>query len=118
MYPKTYRTSYSPTTIAIILFFCVVFGYGIFELRGVLLGPDVSIREPAEWTVATSSIIRIRGTARSVTKLALNNRPIYTDERGEFVEELLLPDGYSILELTATDKLQRSVKKELHIYKQ
>jgi len=117
-YPHTYRSQRSPVAIIALIFFLCVVGYGVFELRGVLSGPRLTILEPDEWSVSTSSLIIIRGTAPQMSKLALNGRQIFTDEKGSFVEELLLPDGYSILELVATDRLNRTVTKQLHIYNQ
>lgn len=102
--------------LAIGLFFgLILLGYGAYETRDALRGPDITITSPYEGQTVTSSLITVSGSARNIARMSLNGRQIYTNEHGNFTEELLVPEGYSILELKATDIFSREIRKLIRI---
>lgn len=87
--------------------------YGHFQARFFLAGPLIEL-EPLE-TVQTERVAVIRGRAENITEITLNGKSIYTDEAGNFTDEIILPDGYTIMTIRAADRFGRttSLEKEL-----
>jgi hypothetical protein len=85
--------------------------YFLYQSREYLSGPEIIIESPFSGEVVRQSYLEVRGQAINVSSLSLNGRQIFTNERGNFEEGLLLARGYNIIEVAATDKFGR-VKKE------
>ena len=94
--------------VFILIFFFIV--YGLIKAGDFLLGPEISIEFPKNGFIFTSSDIEILGQARNISLLYLNGRQIFTDEKGNFKENLLLAKGYNIIEVEARDKFNREIK--------
>ncbi len=83
--------------------------YVFFQARFILTGPEIAlVGEPP--TEHHDRAITLQGTAHNITHLWLNDRPIYTDERGNFREELILENSYTIATLRAKDRFGRENK--------
>ncbi len=80
--------------------------YLAFQGRFFLLGPQITL-EPTHPGRHNQPVVVLRGTAHNITRLWLNNRPIYTDREGNFEEALVLENGYTIATLTAEDRYGR-----------
>ncbi|PIT90925.1 hypothetical protein COU17_03130 [Candidatus Kaiserbacteria bacterium CG10_big_fil_rev_8_21_14_0_10_49_17] len=93
----------------------IIGGYTLYEMRNVILGPTVSISSPATGTRSTEQLITVEGIARNISRISLNDRPIFVDESGVFKEQLLLPFGYSIMTLKASDRFGRETIKTLEL---
>jgi hypothetical protein len=100
------------------LFLCATLAlilYGIFQARNLLLGPQIKIFEPQNGATITEPIVRIRGTAKNITYLRLNNNQIYIDDLGFFDEKLIAHEGYTIMRLQAEDRFGRKVEKSIEV---
>jgi hypothetical protein len=93
----------------------LVFAFVYYEMRDVVAGPVIIMREPQNGGTATTSLIHVIGTVKNASQILLNDRQIYTDENGNFGEELLLAPGYNILELEAIDRFKHISKKQLEL---
>ena len=92
-------------TIAILLFST----YLSFQARYLIAGPQLTLdHEPP--TSNTTRIVELTGTATNITHLWLNDRPIFTDEKGHFKEALILENGYTITTLKARDRYGRETE--------
>lgn len=89
--------------------------YAYFQSREYLQGPLLTIDEPLNGSMSTTSVVAVKGFARNVSFLTLNGRAIFTDEQGRFKESLLLPEGYSIMTLEAKDRFGHVVQKKLEL---
>jgi hypothetical protein len=89
--------------------------YAYYQSRGILEGPKISLVSPTDGITATSSLIRVYGVAKHAKELTLDGRPIFLDLDGNFFEQLLLMDGYNIIELTAKDAGGREVRKTVRV---
>ncbi len=94
----------------IILAVAFLGGYFLYQARGYLLGPEITIDSPKSGEVFNDSYLAVKGRALNISSLSLNGRQIFTDEHGIFNEGLLLAKGYNIIEITATDKFGRMKK--------
>lgn len=110
---KTPKLIIGISTIAIIAVGLIVYAY--FQSREYLQGPLLTIDEPLNGALSTTSLVALRGTARNVAFLTLNGRQIFTDEMGRFEESLILSEGYSIMALEAKDRFGHSTEKRLEL---
>ena len=97
--------------IGFVTIFVIFFGiYGFFRSLNFLQGPSVRIMEPADGASFSHSFIKVRGGARNIAVLYLNGRQIFTNEKGDFEEKILLGPGQTTIEVEARDKFNRKVK--------
>lgn len=97
------------------LLLVLIVGYTYFQTRTLVAGPSINLEYPTDGATVRSGLVKVIGRATNISSLYLNNRPIYTDSYGYFEEKLLVPYGYSILELTARDRFDRVVKKSVRV---
>lgn len=98
MVPYSSRVSRS----LLLFFFMIVVGYGLFEARGIVFGPQIQVDEtPLE---VSEQFVRIQGSALRISSLTMNGAAIPVTEDGFFDEPLLLHKGENRIVLRATDK--------------
>lgn len=107
-----YRMHTVETTV-LIVFFTAILGYALFELRGTIMGPSISI-DTKEIVVHDPYTI-IEGDAARITVLTINGTVIPVTEAGHFKEPLLLAPGYNVVDIEAMDTARRTTKKRLTI---
>lgn len=90
--------------------------YIAFQSRNLIIGPVIDVFEPKNGVTLLSQTIDIRGNARNIAYLYLNDRQIYADTSGYFREKLIVPEGYSIIKLSAKDKFGRKTEKKIEIF--
>lgn len=96
-------------TIGIMLVSGLIVYYVIFQARFLITGPQIILtNEPS--SQHNERVITLEGTAFNITRLWLNDRPIFTDEQGNFKEALVLENGYTIATLRATDRYGRETR--------
>jgi hypothetical protein len=92
-----------------------VIGYGLFEARRLIGGPEVTIDMPIDGSAVSSNVITISGTARNISFLSINDAPAFTDETGKYSVQVSPPPGYAIFTVAATDRFGRRASAEVHI---
>ena len=81
--------------------------YVQFQARNILEGPTIALT--SEYApIQHERSVDLVGIAHNIVKLTLNGREIHTDESGAFTQTLVLPNGYTIIELTAQDRFGRT----------
>lgn len=84
----------------------VVCFYIAFQARFLIAGPSITLLQ--ELPVAQAGeVVMIEGIAKNIVAITLNDRPIFINEDGRFVEPLILENGYSIMTLRARDRYGR-----------
>ncbi len=101
--------------LVVLMFLGIIIFYSYYQSRGAIAGPQIVLVTPKNGETATTSLIRITGTAIHAKDLTLDGRAIFVDLSGNFEEQLLLHDGYNIIELTATDVGGREARKTLEV---
>ena len=78
------------------------------------MGPQISLQEIPP-NPHNERQLALKGTAYNISRIWLNDRPIYTDATGNFNEAIILENGYTIATLRAEDRYGRmtTVAKEL-----
>ena len=97
----------------IILAVVLVLGYGLFEARKLIAGPEITITSPKDGTATSSVLVTIEGTAQNISFLTINDAPAYTDQSGHFVETLSPPAGYTVFTVAAVDRFGRRASKSV-----
>jgi len=90
-------------------------GYGLFEARRILAGPQITINEPLDGSAVPNKAIVLAGTASNISFLTINDKPALTDESGHFAQLLTPPQGYAIFTVAATDRFGRRVSRSVRI---
>jgi len=90
--------------IPIIMLMSVIMLYAYNRSKNLIFGPKIAIESPKSGTTFTNDLISLNGTITNASEIFLNDRQIFTDEHGNFSEEILLHYGYNIIEVAATDR--------------
>ncbi len=90
-------------------------GYGAFEARRLITGPEIVILSPTSGTATSSSLVVISGVAQNISFLTINDSPAFTDEAGRFSVVLSPPPGYAIFTVQATDRFGRRARSVVSI---
>jgi hypothetical protein len=93
----------------------LILGYGFFQARNLLIGPEITIFTPKNGDNLTNPFVIITGLATNITRISLDDRQIFVDKKGAFSEKLLVPPGYTIIKLAAQDKFGRVTQKLLEL---
>ncbi len=107
------KTRWSKLALAALFF--SLGGYALYQAKDLIRGPKLTIAAPRLGETSSIRLIEVEGRAERIARLFLNGRLIFTDEAGRFEEKLLLPPGYTIINLEADDKFGRKVKTALPI---
>jgi hypothetical protein len=87
----------------------VLVGYIVFQARFLIQGPRITLtNEPA--SIQNERTVTISGKAWNITKITINDRPMFTDKAGYFSEALVLENGYTIATIAATDRYGRETQ--------
>ena len=99
--------------IALVVFFLLVIGYGYYEARAMLYGPQILV--PSDTIVAHDAFTTIEGQAENIVELRMNGAPVSVTEDGKFSEPYLLSPGVNRIILDARDKYGRSRRRVIEI---
>lgn len=95
--------------ISAIIFFTLFVVYSGFETIKVVLGPSLTITSPKKLETVHSPLVTVRGIAKRVAFITVNDRQIFVDTKGEFMTELLVPMGYTIIKVTVRDRFGKEI---------
>ncbi|RJQ34789.1 hypothetical protein C4568_01945 [Candidatus Parcubacteria bacterium] len=101
------------TVVLLGVFFLIAILYALFEARGQLMGPTITV----DTRVATvdEPLLLIEGHAERISSLTMNGKEIPVTEDGLFREPYLLAPGYNRILLKATDSYGRSAERVLEL---
>lgn len=85
----------------------LVLGYIIFQARFLIVGPQITLTDTPT-SRSNERKIFLTGTAFNVSRIWLNDRPIFTDTNGNFKEALVLENSYTVATLRAEDRYGRT----------
>lgn len=88
-------------------FFVLLGFYAIFQGRFIILGPRVSIDSPSNNASVNVGIIEVAGWAENVSYISLNDRQIFIDRTGRFVEKVVIAPGINIIKVALRDRFGR-----------
>lgn len=92
--------------VGIVVLIGIIGLYVQFQARSLLQGPSITLSDtPA--TIQHERTLTLTGKALNIVKLTVNGREIHTNEEGEFTQELVLENGYTVVTLEAQDRFGR-----------
>ena len=101
--------------IASLILVGITVGYGLLRSEAALFGPAIVIEYPAPYE-HIPQVFAVRGQVEGATFLTLNDRRIYPNRDGIFEEDLVLPTGYTIVEIYARNRQSRETIIYLPLY--
>jgi hypothetical protein len=104
-----------PRRIVVVIFFLLLIGYGLFQTKNLILGPNIAIASPLNGAAVGLNPVEVKGQADRIAFISLNGEQIFTDKDGNFSQKLLLTHGYNIIRLEAQDKFGRTIEKVLNL---
>lgn len=100
----------------IIISVFLLISYGIFNARNLIIGPTIEVFSPIKDIETTKNVIDIKGKAKNIAFISLNEKPIFVDKEGLFEEKLLLSPGSNIIEIKARDRFKKEILKTIKVY--
>lgn len=92
--------------------------YGIFRAYPLVIGPSITIYNPADGDYVASTTFEVSGKVERATLITLQGRPITIDTEGHFTETLVSQFPYTILVLVAEDQYGKSISKTVRVVPQ
>ena len=112
-----FESGFNIRLFVVIVSALLLISYGIFNARNLIIGPTIEIFSPAATETETAeNVITVKGRAKNITFISLNERPIFVDPEGLFEEKLLLSPGSNIIEIKARDRFKKETLKTIKIY--
>jgi hypothetical protein len=109
-------STFKKSILAFIVLFVV--GYGLFNSRFIIQGPEITLEQVEEGTnsiISPEKTLFLKGKVFHSSFITINGRPIFIDETGQFNEKLLLSSGVSIIDIYAKDKFGKEVRKKIDV---
>lgn len=106
----------NPTLIFGIVLFIIIAFYSLFQAKNLILGPVLTIEEPKNGATLPFSIYTVKGSAKNISFISLNDSPIFVDDEGRFEEKLIAPSGYSIMKMMVEDRFGRKKTQFIHLF--
>lgn len=94
----------------------LLISYGIFNARNLLIGPTIEIFSPLNNSETNSNVLEVKGLAKNISFISLNEKPIFITPDGFFDEKLLLSPGFNIIEVKAKDRFRQEEKEVIRVY--
>ena len=98
-----------------ILFLCVI-GYIVFVFRYYIQQPSIEL-DQRDYIVTNNSLVTLSGITNNVHTLHINDVSVFVDEDGRFSQKRSVTDGITNVTITATDRFERSIQKNISIEK-
>jgi hypothetical protein len=93
-------------SVAIIILLGIT-AYTGYEFRNLALGPVIIIEAPENGTEVKTPVTNIRGRAKNITRISMNDRDISVDAQGEFEEKFVLSQGSNVIKHAGQDRFGR-----------
>jgi hypothetical protein len=100
---------------SLVIALLVVGGYSLYEFHNVIIGPVINIYEPSDGATIENPIVEVKGQAKNVSEISLNDRQITVDEAGNFADKVVLSPGFNVIKLSVSDKFGRRTEKQLEL---
>lgn len=96
---------------------CVLFilGFIVFGFRGVLFPPVVDITTISDGMTVPAGVVSLEGTTKRVEELFIQGKQVTRSLAGEFSTEVAVFSPYTIIEIEAKDRFNKTIKKEIRL---
>jgi len=101
--------------IFVIVIITIVAGYTYYQSHDMIVGPQLTIHSPTNGSSTTEAFVLISGTAKNISSISVDDRPILINTSGEFTNAVILHPGYNTITIKAEGKFGRTVEKTLEL---
>src|SRR3989338_8394513 len=99
----------------LIILFLLLIAYSLYQARALLVGPQIWIENPQDGDTVENPLVIVEGQSKNIAWISLNDRQIFTNEKGEWSEKLLVSPGLSIMTVKARDRFGRETTRSVQI---
>ena len=92
-----------------------ILGFIIFGFRGVLFPPTVTLTTISDGMRVPAGVVVVEGGTRRVEALFVQGRQITRSPEGAFSLEVAVFSPYTIIEIEARDRFNKTIKKEIRL---
>jgi len=92
-----------------------IFYYVYHQMEDYLKGPVLVLTEPSDNSTLYQDDVLIKGYAQNISYISMNGKQIFTDQTGQFSEEMLLAEGFNLIEIVVEDKYGRKNQQTLKL---
>lgn len=100
---------------AIIVVVVIFAGYLIWQIRGILTPPLLTVYTPMEGSVTSHTNITVQGITGKEAKLSINGKSVMIDENGKFSLEIGLAPGVNTITVAAVKKHGKTTTITRHV---
>ncbi len=100
---------------AVALAVVVIVGYGLFEARRLVGGPEIVLTQPQDGSTVSGPVVHIQGTVQNAAFITIDSERAYADEQGNFSKTISPPAGFAALTISATDRFGRTQTRTVRI---
>ena len=93
-------------TIAVILLIIATVAYAVIRSKTLFLGPPITIITPAPHA-RVPQIVTVVGVTEQATYLTVNDQRVHPDAEGHFEKTLVLPVGYTVVQVYTRNRHAR-----------
>lgn len=109
------RFSIKQTAVLLLAVVLALFAYLLFQYRGAIWNPGLTISSPKEAETATSRMVMVSGKADPNTTVTINNLPAYVTPDGSFSKEIPVFPGAVTFVVKAMNTFGKITVMERHI---
>ena len=92
-----------------------VISFAVFAFRGIIFPPEVTLLTIQDGMRVPSGIVRIDGTTKRVESLFVQGRQITRSPQGDFMVEVAVFAPYTIIEIEAKDRFNKTIRKTIRL---
>lgn len=112
---RFYSLSFLARNILIAIFVLAFAGYLIWQVRGILEPPQLTIFFPPEGAVSEKLNIAVQGETEKESRLSINGQEIMVNEQGRFESAVDLSEGLNTIIISAAKKHGKTTTVTRHI---
>jgi len=107
--------SYWIGVIVGIIFIVLIAVFAFYKTRDYRSGPIITVNSPADGAQITEPLITVSGNIKNAIDVKLNGHKIFLNELGNFEEKLIVPEGYTIITVSAEDRFHKLAQTQVQV---
>ena len=100
-------------TILMIAFVAGIIIFAITKTKNYRDGAVITVTAPHPGQLLNDTLVTVTGNVQNASSVTLNDRKIFVTEKGDFSEKLIVPEGYTIITLSAEDRFNKITEKKV-----
>lgn len=85
----------------------VMCGYMGYQIRAILLPPELSVLSPSDGIMTAEAMIAVAGNAEPGTQVTVNGQSVLLDQSGQFSADVALERGVNVIVIESTRRYSK-----------